>query len=407
MDNSGNNTYKKLSEVEHVLLRPGMYAGSVSAEPNQVWVYRDGQIRNETVTYIPAVLKFFDELVSNSVDNSTRDTAFRTTAISVDIDRETGKVTVFDNGGIPVELSGYEKDEYIPDLCFGNLRAGSNFNDDDTRTGVGTNGLGSVLTNIFSKEFTVEVCDSKKKYTRTWKDNMSESKPAKIIDIKSGKHYTKITYLLDFERLNMDGIDQDTFDVLVSRVYEIAGCNPKLDITLNGCKIKMTSFFDYCGLYLDDEYKDDLIGLSDKNSDWSVAVAPSSGEYNNVSFVNSNRTFVGGTHEQFVLSTITSRLKEYILKKYKYQITTDQLKNNMFLFINSVVGNPKFSSQTKERLCSDKADFINPPTVSEKFIKDIIKSEVMNKILDWIESKKKADESAALRKLNKVNKNVM
>jgi hypothetical protein len=63
---------------------------------------------------------------------------------------------------------------YIPELVLGNLLTGSNFNDSIAKVTGGRNGYGAKLTNIFSKQFTVETVDSQQglKYTQTWKNNM-------------------------------------------------------------------------------------------------------------------------------------------------------------------------------------------------------------------------------------------
>ena len=73
----------------------------------------------------------------------------------------------------------------------------------------------------------------------------------------------------------------------------------------------------------------------------------------------------------------------------------------MFLFVNATVSNPKYHSQTKEKLISDNASFINKISISDKFINNIYKSEIVNLITDWIDKKKAADESKAEREANK------
>jgi len=73
----------------------------------------------------------------------------------------------------------------------------------------------------------------------------------------------------------------------------------------------------------------------------------------------------------------------------------------MFLFLNSTIINPSFSSQTKEKLSTHSRDFGKEFIVSKKFIQSILKSEIVNSILDWIEQKKKARENKLERDLNK------
>jgi DNA topoisomerase-2 len=66
---------------------------------------------------------------------------------------------------------------YVPELVFGHLLTGSNYDDEDKKVTGGRNGYGAKLTNIYSKEFTVECgCSQfKKEFKMTWRNNMSSS----------------------------------------------------------------------------------------------------------------------------------------------------------------------------------------------------------------------------------------
>jgi len=74
----------------------------------------------------------------------------------------------------------------------------------------------------------------------------------------------------------------------------------------------------------------------------------------------------------------------------------------MFIFLNTTVINPSFSSQTKEKLITEVKDYGYTYEVSKKMIQSILKSEIVKSILDWIEQKKKADESRLERNLNRM-----
>ncbi len=71
----------------------------------------------------------------------------------------------------------------------------------------------------------------------------------------------------------------------------------------------------------------------------------------------------------------------------------------MFLFLNSTIINPSFSSQTKEKLITEVKDFGSTFEITNKLIQSILKSEIVNSILDWINQKKLADESKLFRTL--------
>jgi DNA topoisomerase-2 len=389
-----NRKYKILSEIDHILQRPGMYIGSVVTEKSTQYVLENGKFVQKEVEYNPGFLKLFDEIISNSVDESKR-TGTKLNTIKVDIDKYEGTISVFDNGGIPVKLMEGTK-EYIPAVCFSRLRAGSNFDDTEKRTWVGTNGIGSVVSNIFSTLFEVETADGEKKFSMYWNDNMKKHSMAQIKN--TIQHYTRITYTPELSRFGMDKIGDDVLKLIEKRVYEIAGCNPNLNIFYNGKKIQINSFQDYCKMYIED----DGLLLYEENKDWQVGVSVSpTGSFQQVSYVNCVYTYDGGTHLEYILNRITPFLREKIGKKYKTDILPGQIKNHIFLFINSTVFNPQFSSQTKEKLITDIKNFGTEIKLTDKFLNQIYKSEITNSITDWLDQKKLADEKKAEREVNK------
>ena len=161
--------YQKLSQRDHILLRPDTYVGSVEPQTKNEWVYENGRIAKKDVLYSSALLKIFDEIITNSADCFNRGGSMDTLKITID----DTSVTVYNNGcSIPIEKHDTEKC-YVPELIFGHLLSGENFNDAEERTGAGRNGYGSKLTNVFSKHFAIEITDGTKKYTQIWSDNMS------------------------------------------------------------------------------------------------------------------------------------------------------------------------------------------------------------------------------------------
>ena len=386
--------YKSLTPEEHVLHRPGTYIGSTVTEDVDMFILEDGHFIKKTVKYNPGFIKLFDEIISNSVDESKRK-GTKLDTIKVEVDTEKNIIQVYDNGGIEVALHKETK-MYVPQMIFGSLRSGSNFDDSEDRSWVGTNGLGSSLCNIFSNEFKVETADSKHRFTMIWKENMTKKSQAKIEN--TSQHYTRITYKPDLKRFGMECIDNDSFKIIEKRVYEIAGCNANLTIYFNGKRIIMRSFRDYCQMYIED----DGLLLYEENKNWQVGVSVShTGSFQQVSYVNCVNTFDGGTHNDHILNQIVPTLREKISKKFKTDILPGQIKNHMFLFINATVINPAFSSQTKEKLITDIKNFGTEIKLTDKFINSIYKSEITNSITDWLDQKKVADEKKAEREANK------
>ena len=387
--------YKSLSDIDHTLLRPSSFLGSVVTEKSHQYILENGKFVLKELRYNPGFHKLFDEIISNSVDESKRP-GTQLNTIKVEVDQKEGKIMVHDNGGIPVEMHKQTK-MYVPQMIFGNLRSSSNYNDEEDRSWVGVNGLGSKLTCIFSTKFEVITADGKNKFSMTWTNNMKKHTPAEVC--KSNSHFTKITYTPELSRFGMSCIGDDDLKIIEKRVYEIAGCNPNLNISFQDKRVSIHSFKDYINMYLD---KDNTL-LYEENKDWQVGVALSpSGSFQQVSYVNSVYTYDGGNHIQYILDQITPFLREKINKKYKTDILPGQIKNHIFLFINSTIIRPSFSSQTKEKLISDVKNFGTEIELTNKFLTSIYKSEITNSITDWLDQKKQADEKKAERETNRI-----
>lgn len=382
--------WKELSPEDHVLLKPGMYLGAVKKQIQEIWVFNGEKMQLEEIEFLPAFLKLFDEIVSNSVDESKRK-GTKLNKIKVTIDGD--KISVWDNGGIPIVIHK-DKGQYLPEMLFSSLRTGSNFDESEERIVVGTNGLGSVLVNIFSKEFQVSTCDGKKMFYQTFTENMKVRQTPKITQNK--QNHTKITYLTDFERLGMTGIDETHYKLIYKRCQDLAAINPEIEFYFNDEKIKFNSFADYVGLYTDN-----AILESGQNKNWKLAIAPSESGFRQISFVNCANTLDGGTHVDYIMNQIVLKIREFFSKRHKVDIKPSDIKNKIMLFLDAQVINPMFNSQTKEKLITESKDFGQEFQVSDKFINSILKSEIVNLILDWVNQKKIADESKLARELNK------
>jgi DNA topoisomerase-2 len=382
--------YRKLSDIEHVLLRPGMYVGSTKSREEDIWLLgQEGRFEKRRVNYNPAFLKLFDEIVSNSVDEHRRNPGLD--EVKVTVDSDAGTITVWDNGGIPV-VKHSEYDEWVPEMIFSNLKAGSNFNDDEERLVAGTNGVGSTLTNIFSKKFRVRTADRKNAYQQTFHNNMRERSEAKVVKWKEG--FTEIQFEPDVSRFGMERIDEDHVSIMRKRCVDLAACNPRLRISFNGEDFSFPSFKDYCLLYSDSVIYEEV-------GRWKVGILPSEGSFTQVSFVNSVETKDGGTHVDSVAAGIIEWLREKVKKKHKVDLKPSELRNHFFFLVQSDIVNPAFSSQTKEKLITDSKEFGSKFEASDKTLKTVLASEVVQRILDWAQQKALAEERKQLRELNK------
>ena len=287
------DTYKKLSQREHVLHRPGMYIGDVKRQIEELWIFNGEKMEKRAVNYSPGFMKIFDEVLTNATDHSFRDQTV--TTIKVDFDKKTGEITVWNNGrGIPV-VEHKEHKMYVPELIFGHFLSGSNYDDTNTRTGAGTNGIGSKASNVFSKRFEVETVDSetKKKFIQTWTDNMSNKTEPKVSS-SSVKSYTKITFIPDYSRFEMKGLETDTVLLIQKRVLDCVACtNSNIQVHLNGERLRGKGLVDYTKYFFEDgKIFHETFTQKTKGVEyiWEWAVAPNSNGFEQVSFVNGNAT---------------------------------------------------------------------------------------------------------------------
>lgn len=346
--------YKKLTHVEHILVRPERHLGSIRSAKVNTWVYnpnKDQVVFMEDFEYSPALVKQFDEIITNSVDHSKTPEGKGLTRIAVTISPMNNQIAVEDNGGIPV-VRHPENNEWLPEMLFGSLYAGSNFNDEDeeynNKTAGGQNGEGASLVNVFSKWFRVTTNDGKKSYTQTWQNNMSQRDEPTISNRNAPG--TTITWVPDYERLGLKGLDAQNTAMLFRRVFEIAACNPNLTILLNGKQIRIERF----GHFVDYFYKGATV---DEEKDWMVSCAPSRGAFGHYSYVNSVATLVGGPHVDYVADQIVSAIRPALERKFKTELRPAMIKNHMCLFISATINNPRFDSQTKERLTTPVSQF--------------------------------------------------
>jgi len=176
--------YQKKSQLEHILLRPDSYIGSVEFTKELMWVFDSSQNRmvQKEISFVPGLYKIFDEILVNAADNKQRDKSMNT--IKIDIDPERNVVSVWNNGqGIPVTMHKEQK-MYVPTMIFGHLLTSSNYNDDEKKVTGGRNGYGAKLCNIFSTSFTVETAtrEYRRSFKQTWADNMGKASEVKVIE---------------------------------------------------------------------------------------------------------------------------------------------------------------------------------------------------------------------------------
>lgn len=380
-------TYQKLSQLDHVLLRPDTYIGSTEKQEQQLWVHDGERMVQKNVTIAPGLYKIFDEILVNAADNKVRDASMNT--LKVDIDTESMEIKVLNNGaGVPVEIHKKEG-IYVPELIFGNLLTSSNYNDKEKKVTGGRNGYGAKLANIFSTKFVVETCDGKRKkrYKQVFEKNMSVKNPPQIKECKASDNWTSITFRPDLERFGMDVLEEDIVSLMRKRVYDMAGILGKtVKVYFNGEKLPVKDFQSYVDMYLGPRTGEGAVTrVYEKVTDrWEVCIAASDGQFNQVSFANAICTNKGGTHVNYIADQAVKYLCETLSKKHKQAgVKPFMVKNYLWVFVNCLVENPAFDSQTKDTLTLRASAFGSKCQLSDPFLKKLNGCGITDAILSF------------------------
>ena len=354
LDTSIESTYVKLSPIEHILKKPGMYIGDIDFRNEKQFIYNKSIIHKE-ITWSPGLYKIVDELIVNAYDQSIRDKTLN--IISVVLDNKS--FSIFNDGiGIDVVLHPTHK-IYIPELIFANLLTSTNYNDTEDRITGGTHGLGAKLSAIFSKKCIIEVWDSTRKlyYIQTYENNLSKiSKPiikkykfaeitinSNIIINKGG---VKITIEPDFNKFKTDSFSDDMIKLLSRRVIDLIGLTrDNIKIYLNDKYIKRENNFEsYLQLYPSEHPW--IISHCVKNPLWSFAIRFNDNDIPHISFVNGIFTNKGGKHVDYIIDLLLDKFQKIIGSNFTKKLLNDHIT----ICLKSSIVNPTFNSQTKEEL---------------------------------------------------------
>jgi DNA topoisomerase-2 len=392
------------------------------------------------VNIVPGLFKIFDEILVNAADNKQRDPSM--SVLKVEIDENSGLISVENNGkGIPIEMHS-EYQVYVPELIFGQLLTSSNYDDSQKKTTGGRNGYGAKLTNIFSEKFIIECYDSerKKHYYQEFANNMSEKSTPQItmsnvnpmkgsgsstLSFNNKSDSTRISFIPDYAKFGLAHLDNDHLSLFIKRVYDIAGTSgSSLSVYLNGRKLSVKDFPQYISLYtssvsmyggangtstdsktskggkskvsassssststIDQQQQAEqpFLIYEQINDRWEIGVSISDTGFQHVSFVNSIATSRGGTHLTLLTDQLVETLNEAAAKKLKKSskqlIKPHVIKEHLFVFVNALIENPSFDSQTKECLTSKKNTFGSVATLSEQFVKKLGKSPIVERIV--------------------------
>ena len=367
--NIKNSSYKAdsikvLKGLEAVRKRPGMYIGDTD----------DGTGLHHMVY----------EVVDNSIDEAL---AGYCKNIDVDINSD-DTITVKDDGrGIPVDVHKGEK-KSAAEVIMTQLHAGGKFDHSSYKISGGLHGVGVSVVNALSENLKLEIDRDGKKHFIEFKNGNAKS-PLKVIG-KSKNNGTIINFLPSKEIFS---VTKFSSNIIQARMRELAFLNKGVKISVNDFtqkKLKKIDFKFEGGIdefvnYLDEKRAklqnkngNDLfkkpIFIEGKKNDvfvecsmkWNAGYGEDVNSYTNNIFQKD-----GGTHLLGFRSALTRVINKYatennLLKKNKLSISGDDIKEGLTCVLSIKVPDPKFSSQTKDKLVSSEIRPIVETIINEK-----------------------------------------
>tara|TARA_B100000214_G_scaffold375600_1_gene363174 strand:- start:1600 stop:4971 length:3372 start_codon:yes stop_codon:yes gene_type:complete len=386
--------YQVLSPIEHVLHRPDMYIGSLDVENICRYITSVSGLQEISTECSHGFLKIVDEVVSNAQDYQATDST--TSIISLSLNCENGWIKVYNNGKQTVSTKPFNgSDKSIAETVFGVLLSGSNFDDEKKRKWLGKNGLGVKLTNIYSKEFIINLGDpeTEQNFRICWNDNMKKCGKPVIKSYKKKTAFTEVSFLPDYERFNMTlPLSEDICNLLKGRMQDLALITDK--------KVKV-KFNDECISYSDSKSFAQHIGgtiLSldtfhgDNDTYLEVCVISDTPKPHINSFVNGGRC--GGT----IVNMVINKIAEVFSKKYQNAPRLVQIiKENLAFVIKAVIDNPTFTSQSKDMLATPISKLGFEYTISPTLSKKLLASNLSKIIEQSIEKKEDKGATKAIK----------
>ena len=358
------DSIKVLKGLEAVRKRPGMYIGDTD----------DGTGLHHMVY----------EVVDNSIDEAL---AGYCKNINLDINSD-GSITANDDGrGIPVDIHKGEK-KSAAEVIMTQLHAGGKFDHDSYKVSGGLHGVGVSVVNALSEKLELTIERDGKKYFIEFKDGDSV-KPLKEIG-KSKKFGTQIKFL---PSKNIFSSTKFSFAIIQKRMRELAFLNKGIKISINDLSLKKTKSIEFKfdgGILEFIEFLDkDREKLKNKNDNdlfkkpifiegkkggleiecslkWNAGYSEDVYPYTNNIYQKD-----GGTHLLGFRSALTRVINKYaaeknLLKKNKINISGDDIKEGLTCVLSIKIPDPKFSSQTKDKLVSSEVRNIVENIISEK-----------------------------------------
>ena len=377
--------YQQLTQVQHVLLRPGMYLGPVDRVGRNANCldFATKQIRQKQVLHAKAQEQTFKEIFGNAGDNVFKSRRAGIDPVQVEMTMTPEWVTVKNYGRHIAVGVNTQTGKWAPEMIFGNMLSGSNFDDTEDRLYIGQNGIGAKATNIYSRAFKIRCADPVHQllYEQLWEHNMSVRHEPTITQY-SGPGFTEISYMLDFARFGIQSFDQEALEIYGAHAASFSYVC-QIPVVFNGERFEVSSLVEYAGMFFPVS-KGSSITYQDPNGTYDLCLIDTPDAGISVSFVNGMITESGGVHVDAAYKVVVASIIEFMGKAIEgIKLTKRDVVNHVSVFIACRLNKPQFNAQVKDQLKSPEPKIELPPKLIEGIRKwkliEILHNEIQRK----------------------------